>query len=72
LPKSCPPSGPHLSGELVGFLREVFRKPPAALGPPPLEAGRLEGFHRALIEHHLERDLRSHRVMRDVAREVRG
>jgi hypothetical protein len=32
----------------------------------------LEAFHRDLIRTHLERDLHSHRVMRDVAREIRG
>jgi DNA repair protein RecO (recombination protein O) len=70
---SCrPPSGPVLSPEVVGFLTEVFRKPPAALFTLPRDSAPLEAFHRDLIEHHLERDLRSHRVMKDVAREVRG
>ena len=39
-----------------------------------MPAGRavLEAFHRELIRGHLERDLRSHRVLRDVSREMRG
>jgi hypothetical protein len=32
----------------------------------------LESFHRDLIRDHLERDLRSTRVLKDVAREMRG
>ena len=68
---SCgPATGPVLGGEEVAFLRQVFRRPPVEVGPPP--AGGLDAFHRDLIQAHLERDLRSHRVLRDVAREARG
>ena len=38
----------------------------------PAEASALEAFHRDLISRHLERDLRSHRVLRDAASGARG
>jgi hypothetical protein len=41
---------------------------PQALPP---EAEPLEAFHQDLITHHLEHALRSHRVLREVARETR-
>ena len=49
----------------------MFRTAPAEMGTAP-EGGALEGFHRDLIRSHLERDLRSVRVLKDVAREMRG
>jgi DNA repair protein RecO (recombination protein O) len=67
-----PAAGPVLSGGLRDHLREIFRRPPAALTTIPGDAGVLEAFHRELIRSHLERDLHSHRVMRDVGREMRG
>ena len=54
------------------MLREVFRTPPAGVTTMPGDAVVLEAFHRELIRGHLERDLRSHRVLRDVSREMRG
>ena len=53
------------------FLREAFARAPAAVTRRP-SAAALESFHRDLIRTHLERDLRSPRVLRDVAREMRG
>jgi hypothetical protein len=53
------------------FLREAFARAPAAVTRRSSPAA-LEAFHRDLIRTHLERDLHSHRVMRDVAREIRG
>jgi hypothetical protein len=53
------------------FLREAFARPPAAVTRRP-SAAALEAFHRDLIRTHLERDLHSPRVLRDVAREIRG
>ncbi len=38
------------------------------MGPPPRHVAPLEAFHQDLIERHLERDLRSYRVLTDVAR----
>jgi DNA repair protein RecO (recombination protein O) len=67
-----PASGPLLAPAARAFLGEAFRRAPAAMPPLPDEASGLGPFHQALIGSHLERDLRSYRVLRDVAREVRG
>src|SRR5438552_2059735 len=66
-----PASGPVVEPADHDFLREAFARPPAALARRP-SAEALEAFHRDLIRGHLERDLHSHRVLRDVAREMRG
>ena len=68
-----PASGPVLSPGTRRFLYEVLSQPPMALGEVAPEVTlSLEAFHQVLISHHLERGLRSHRVLRDVAREMRG
>jgi recombinational DNA repair protein (RecF pathway) len=67
-----PASGPVLPEAVRLFLAGVFRRPPAEAPTLPAEAGALEPFHRDLITRHLERDLRSHRVLRDAAAGVRG
>jgi DNA repair protein RecO (recombination protein O) len=67
-----PASGPVLSAEACDYLRRIFKHPPAEIGPAPPGIGALEGFQHHLITRHLERDLRSRRVLRDVEREVRG
>lgn len=66
-----PATGPALDAETRELLREMFRRPPGTMAAPSRSAD-LEPFHRDLIRGHLERDLRSHRVMRDVSREMRG
>jgi hypothetical protein len=33
-----------------------------------MDSSCLESFHQALVSRHLERDLRSYRVLKDVAR----
>jgi DNA repair protein RecO (recombination protein O) len=66
-----PASGPVVAASDHDFLREAFARAPAAVTRRP-SAGALEMFHRDLIRSHLERDLHSHRVLRDVAREMRG
>ena len=66
-----PASGPVVESLDHDFLREAFARAPAAVTRRPSPVA-LEAFHRDLIRTHLERDLHSHRVMRDVAREVRG
>ncbi len=65
-----PATGPILARSARLFLAEAFRKPPAGL-ETPAEAASLESFHQELITGHLERGLRSNRVLKDVAREMR-
>jgi DNA repair protein RecO (recombination protein O) len=68
-----PASGPLLPAGSRAFLTDVFRRAPTALsGLSPADAGPLEAFHHDLIRRHLERDLRSYRVMSDVARGTRS
>ncbi len=61
--------GPLLPPPARDALRTLFHTPPSAL---PRDLARacapLEGFHHDLIAAHLERGLRSQRVLRDVAR----
>ena len=65
-------SGPVLGAGTCVFLADLFRTPPAAMPQAlPPEAEPLESFHQDLITHHLEHALRSHRVLREVARETR-
>ena len=63
---SCrPASGPLLLEGARRFLIEVFRKAPAAIeGTVPEDARPLEAFHEMLIGRHLERSLRSLRVLK--------
>jgi DNA repair protein RecO (recombination protein O) len=72
--ESCgPASGPVLSDESRAFLADVFKNPPASVTAPlPGDIGALASFHQGLIESHLERDLRSVRVLKDIAREGRA
>ena len=67
-----PASGPVLTDPVRAFLAALFRRPPAEIPAMPAEASALEPFHRDLISRHLERDLRSHRVLRDSASGARG
>jgi DNA repair protein RecO (recombination protein O) len=66
-----PASGPVLSGEVRTLLSGVFARPPSTLtaGVEP-HVSALESFHRDLVAGHLERDLRSPRVVREATREV--
>lgn len=64
-----PPSGPLLPVPVRSFLEQVFHRAPHTLaGPPPPGAPLLDSFHQDLISQHLERAIRSKRVLRDVAR----
>jgi DNA repair protein RecO (recombination protein O) len=72
-PACEPASGPALSRGARSALERVFGGPPAGLTDAFGEAwGELERFHADLIGAHLERELRSRRVLREVARGVRG
>jgi DNA repair protein RecO (recombination protein O) len=62
---------PNLSGAALAFLREARRAAPMDVPAIPASAGvlhELEDVHRALIVRHLERELRSTRVLRDIRR----
>jgi DNA repair protein RecO (recombination protein O) len=60
-----PASGPFLPEGARVFLAEIFRRGPAAiLGAVPEVARALEPFHEMLIGRHLERTLKSLRVMK--------
>jgi DNA repair protein RecO (recombination protein O) len=65
-----PASGPELPSDSRSLLARLFRQPPDTLGDAVPSARVLEPFHRDLIAHHLERDLRAPRVIREIAREA--
>ena len=68
-----PASGPVLPEEARVVLVEVMRRAPDGLPRGlPAGVGPLEGFHQMLLERHLERALRSHRILKDVARESKA
>jgi DNA repair protein RecO len=68
-----PASGPVLSEETRAVLMEMLRRAPEGL-PRGVPAGLLplEAFHQLLLERHLEKSLRSHRILKDVAREMKA
>ena len=64
-----PVSGPVLPMATRELLVEIFKQPPATMRAAALPAASpLESFHQELIVSHLERDLRSYRVLKDVLR----
>jgi DNA repair protein RecO (recombination protein O) len=65
-------TGPSLPEPVRAFLGSCFHRPPSDIPAAPPEASVLEPFHRDLISRHLERDLRSPRVLRDSAPGIRG
>ena len=66
-----PASGPVLPAATRARLLSIFHGPPGALsGPAEPESRLLESFLRELVTSHLERDLRSPRVIREVIREA--
>jgi len=61
--------GMSLSGEAVAFLRAAARVGPdriEGLAPSPRALRELEAVHRTLIAAHLEKDLKSARVLREL------
>ncbi len=67
------PRGFPLSPESLSFLEEVWRLPPDELnGARPKVLSELREFHYRLMQEHLEKDLKSHHVLEEMLREVRG
>lgn len=65
-----PAAGPFLSRAARALLEGIFRTAPSALqdaAAPELRP--LEAFHHELISRHLERDLRSFRVLSELQRQ---
>jgi DNA repair protein RecO (recombination protein O) len=63
--------GMVLSPEALSFLAAAGRVPPQRIGSVPLSPRvdrELESIHRALMRLHLEKELRSTRVLRDLRR----
>jgi DNA repair protein RecO (recombination protein O) len=70
-PACGPASGPVLAPGVRALLAEIFSHSPATVaGGTPPHLGALESFHRDLVGAHLERDLRSPRVIREATREA--
>ena len=66
---ACAHGGPQLSGEAIGFLKGVAGRTPAAVaqaGGPPGVLRELEHVHQRLIAMHLEKELRSARVVKEL------
>lgn len=64
-----------LSGEAVAFLRSAAAIGPSRLDGTPVSARalrELEAVHRALIAAHLEKDIRSARVLREMRGPAQG
>jgi len=65
---SCgPASGPILGAAVRALLLDVFRHPPSAVAEASAGEAELEAFQQELIGRHIERPLRSRRVLLDVA-----
>ena len=62
-------TGPHLAAESRRFLLRVFRQSPDALSDCVAPPDDVELLHRQLVERHLERDLASLRMLRDLTRQ---
>jgi len=67
--RDCGHGGPALSAAAIGFLRDAASKTPAAVAastPAPAALSELERAHDRLIAMHLEKELRSARVVREL------
>jgi len=66
-----PATGPRLTAAARALLSEIFRRAPESVTTAAApESRELESFHRDRIGAHLERDLRSPRVVRETRREA--
>jgi hypothetical protein len=67
--------GTALSIDALKFLRSAAASAPEALDDVPLEAGparELETAHRRLIHVHLDKELKSARVLREISHGSQG
>jgi hypothetical protein len=68
-PECAPAGGTRLCAEALGFLRRAGAIAPERIGDvplPPRAARDLESAHRRLIAVHLEKELKSARVLREM------
>jgi DNA repair protein RecO (recombination protein O) len=65
-------SGPVIPARGRQALEKIFRRPPGSFLGSADETACLESFHQDLVSRHLERDLRSYRVLKEVARGARA
>jgi DNA repair protein RecO (recombination protein O) len=63
------PSGPVVPDKARAFLKRVFKQPPGSLADRTSPPG-LDTFHRQLVERHLERDLPSLRMLKELTQEA--
>jgi DNA repair protein RecO (recombination protein O) len=71
--RDCAHGGPPLSAPAMAFLREAGRRTPAEIGraaADPRALLELERAHDRLIAMHLEKELRSARVVRELRPEL--
>lgn len=69
----CAQGGPRLSRDAMTFLREATRRTPADVGDEPASQGvlrEIEQAHGRLIAMHLEKELRSTRVIKELGPEL--
>jgi len=67
--RACGHSGPAISRDALGFLRGLATRRPddvAASAPSPAALVELERAHRRLIAGHLDKDVRSARVLSEL------
>ena len=72
--RRCLGSGVSLSPRAFAFVEAIWREPPDAVSPPeaPGVLSELGVFHYRLIQEQLEKDLKSHRVLKDLLRHEKG
>ena len=71
--EACAHGGPKLPAAAMAFLRETCRRTPAAVGAAAVDRKALEALehaHARLIAAHLEKELRSARVVRELRPEL--